>query len=89
MPDDIHNQSKPAGSRAAHGWAAGNDCDDDDRCGMCGGDGWMMLSDAGPDEWGEDCFCEVDRPIERPECRDRRRYEAQKAKRPNDQAHLP
>lgn len=54
-------------------------------CGMCGDDGWIMLSDAGPSEWGEDCFCEVDRPIECPECRDRRRYEAAVAKRPNPQ----
>lgn len=52
-------------------------------CGMCGDDGWIMLSDAGPSEWGEDCFCEVDRPIECPECRDRRRYEAAMAKSPN------
>lgn len=37
-------------------------------CGMCGDDGWIMLSDAGPGEWGEDCFCEVDRPIRCPEC---------------------
>ncbi len=62
--------------------------DDDDLhegpiCGMCGDDGWIMLSDAGPSEWGEDCFCEVDRPIECPECRDLRRYEAAMAKRPN------
>lgn len=38
-------------------------------CGQCGGDGWIMLSDAGPSEWGEDCFCEVDRPITCPECK--------------------
>lgn len=73
--------------------AAGSDeqdwKDDDcgyDGCGMCGDDGWIMLSDAGPSEWGEDCFCEVDRPIECPECRDRRRYEAAMAKRPNTKA---
>jgi rubredoxin len=52
-------------------------------CGMCGDDGYIMLSEAGPSEWGEDCFAEVDRPIVCPECRDRRRYEAQRA---NDQA---
>lgn len=52
-------------------------------CGMCGDDGWIMLSDAGPSEWGEDCFCELDRAIECPECRDRRRFEAQQAKSPN------
>jgi hypothetical protein len=27
-----------------------------------------MLSEAGPGEWGEDCFCDVDRPIACPEC---------------------
>lgn len=53
-------------------------------CGMCGDDGWIMLSDAGPSEWGEDCFCEEDRAIECPECRDRRRFEAQQAKSPNN-----
>lgn len=55
-------------------------------CWMCGDDGWIMLSDAGPSEWGEDCFCEIDSPIECPECRDRRRYEAAMAKRQNDKA---
>lgn len=71
--------------------ATGSDWEDDDcgntetvTCGMCGDDGWIMLSDAGPSEWGEDCFCEVDRLIECPECRDRRRYEAQQANRQND-----
>ena len=62
-----------------------DDCNyDGPACGMCGDDGWIMLSDAGPSEWGEDCFCEVDRAIECPECRDRRRYEAAQRKRQND-----
>ena len=61
-----------------------DDCNyDGPACGMCGDDGWIMLSDAGPSEWGEDCFCEVDRAIECPECRDRRRYEAAQRKRQN------
>ena len=42
---------------------------DGPECGLCGDDGFIMLSDAGPGEWGEDCFCEEDRPIECPECR--------------------
>lgn len=68
--------------------SAASDWDDDysyegPTCGMCGDDGWIMLSDAGPSEWGEDCFCEVDRAIECPECRDRRRYEAFQRKRQN------
>jgi hypothetical protein len=81
-----HGSSSPAPCSAAP------DYDDDDcnydgpECYLCGDDGWIMLSDAGPSEWGEDCFCELDRPIECPECRDRRRYEAQQAKRKNDQA---
>lgn len=73
--------------------SAASDLEDDDcnydgpTCGMCGDDGWIMLSDAGPSEWGEDCFCEVDRAIECPECRDRRRYEAAMRKRQNIQDH--
>lgn len=67
----------------------GLDDDDDDTCGMCGGDGMIMLSEAGPSEWGEDCFSEVDRPIACPECRERARYEAfrkqQEAKRHTDE----
>lgn len=47
----------------------GDDSGDDDSCDLCGGDGWIMLSDAGPGEWGEDCFCEVDRPITCPQCK--------------------
>ena len=81
----------PAGaSLAAPTGSAASDWEDDDcnydgpECYLCGDDGWIMLSDAGPSEWGEDCFCELDRPIECPECRDRRRYEAQQAKRQND-----
>lgn len=83
---------KPGQFAAAHGWAAGDADDDDDCCQMCGGDGVVMLSECGPSEWGEDCFCEDDRPIACPECRERARYEAMKqqmAKRPNNQAHLP
>lgn len=61
-----------------------DDCNDGSPiCGLCGDDGWIMLSDAGPSEWGEDCFSEVDRAIACPECRDRRRYEAARAKRKN------
>ena len=88
MPTDSQPPSDPP-VRSTE-CSAAPDCDDGDydyddpTCGMCGDDGWIMLSDAGPSEWGEDCFCEVDRPIECPECRDRRRYEAQKAKRQNE-----
>lgn len=49
---------------------------DPEVCGMCGDDEWIMLSDAGPCEWGEDCFSEVDRPIACPECRERERLKA-------------
>lgn len=78
---------------APNGYAAGDDYDDegsqewDEPCGQCGGDGWIMLSDAGPSEWGEDCCCEVDRPIECPECREQQQHEAReraKAKRHTD-----
>lgn len=41
---------------------------DENICGTCGGDGMIMLSEAGPSEWGEDCFCEEDRLIDCPEC---------------------
>lgn len=41
----------------------------DNTCGQCGGDGYIMLSEAGPGAWGEDCFCGEDEPIECPECR--------------------
>lgn len=84
---------REASLAAPNGYAAGDDYDDegsqewDEPCGQCGGDGWIMLSDAGPSEWGEDCFCEVDRPIECPECREQRQYEAReraKAKRHTD-----
>ena len=40
----------------------------DNTCGQCGGDGYIMLSEAGPGAWGEDCFCGEDEPIECPEC---------------------
>ena len=70
---------------AADGYAAGEYYDDDDCCSMCGGDGVVMLSECGPSEWGEDCFCEEDRVVTCPECRERERYEAfrkqQEAKR--------
>lgn len=46
-----------------------DDDDDESPCSLCGGEGAIMLSDAGPGEWGEDCFCEVDRPITCPECK--------------------
>lgn len=94
--DNTLNGTQP--SAAASGSAAPIPPDEDDHeidwemgpsCGMCGDYGWIMLSDAGPSGWGEDCFCEVDRPIECPECRDRRRYEAQQAKRQNAPAHRP
>lgn len=49
--------------------------EEDDYCPMCGGDGVVMLSDCGPSEWGEDCFCEEDRLVACPECRERERYE--------------
>ena len=45
-----------------------SDHDDDDSCSTCGGDGSIMLSDAGPGVWGEDTFCELDRLIPCPEC---------------------
>lgn len=48
------------------------DCDTVE-CGRCGDDGWINLSDAGPGEWGEDCFNGIDRPIACPECKDRRK----------------
>lgn len=54
--------------------------DQDDICYLCGGDGVVMLSDCGPSEWGEDCFCEEDRAIECPECRERARFEAMQRK---------
>lgn len=54
--------------------------DQDDICNMCGGDGVVMLSDCGPSEWGEDCFCEVDGVVECPECRERARFEAMQRK---------
>ena len=41
---------------------------DEDCCDQCGGDGTIMLSDAGPGVWGEDVFCDVDRPIPCPSC---------------------
>lgn len=42
---------------------------DDEYCEQCGGDGTIMLSEAGPSVWGEDCFCEEDRVIACPLCR--------------------
>lgn len=41
---------------------------DDDYCDECGGEGVIMLSEAGPGVWGEDCFCDEDRPIRCPAC---------------------
>jgi hypothetical protein len=81
------------GSAEARGYAAGDEYDydpehEDDACLMCGGDGVVMLSECGPSEWGEDCFCEEDRVVTCPECRERERYEQmrkqQEAKRHND-----
>lgn len=53
-----------------------HDCEDQDDigpdpdvCDMCGGEGIIMLSEAGPGVWGEDCFCDEDRPITCPACR--------------------
>lgn len=57
--------------------------DEDDGCPMCGGDGVVMLSECGPGEWGEDTFCEVDRIVPCPECREQRRREAMKQKGTN------
>ena len=81
--NNIKTSAARADSPAPTGYAAGDDRDDDhwddeewDGCGMCGGDGIVMLSECGPSEWGEDCFCEVDRPVACPECRERERYEA-------------
>jgi hypothetical protein len=50
---------------------------------MCGGDGVVELADCGPSEWGEDCFCEENRLVTCPECRERARYEASMRKRQN------
>jgi hypothetical protein len=58
--------AQPAFSAA--GWLDDDQEFDGPQCGMCGDDGWIMLSDAGPGEWGEDCFCDEDRPIRCPEC---------------------
>ena len=41
----------------------------DPECPRCGGNGSIMLSEAGPSVWGEDTFCDVDRLIVCPECR--------------------
>ena len=43
--------------------------DEGEVCVRCGGDGIIMLSEAGPSVWGEDCFCDEDRPIQCPTCR--------------------
>ena len=81
--------SEAAVAGAARGYAASDyeDYDDEDCCPMCGGDGVVMLSECGPSEWGEDCFCEEDRVVTCPECRERERYEQmrkqQEAKRHN------
>jgi hypothetical protein len=88
MKTDSTTQSPTAKPLAP---ANGSDADwweDDDFCegpfcGMCGDNGVVELADCGPSEWGEDCFCEENRLIECPECRDRRRLEAMKAKPPN------
>lgn len=47
--------------------AANGDLD----CEQCGGEGYIALSEAGPSEWGEDTFCEVDRDIKCPTCKGR------------------
>jgi hypothetical protein len=44
------------------------DFDTDNTCDQCGGDGMIMLSDAGAGVWGEDTFCDIDRPITCPTC---------------------
>lgn len=86
-------ETQPQQFDEARGLAGDDDYGDDDYgddecCPMCGGDGVVMLSECGPSEWGEDCFCEVDRVVTCPECRNRERYESmrkqQEAKRPND-----
>ena len=48
-----------------------DDCIDDGVCPQCGGDGVIMLSEAGPSEWGEDTFCVEDEPITCPTCKGR------------------
>lgn len=45
------------------------DCGEHDTCSRCGGEGTIMLSEAGPGTWGEDCFCDIDRAIVCPNCR--------------------
>lgn len=43
---------------------------DGDCCPRCSGEGWMMESDAGPSEWGEDTYCgPEDSTITCPECK--------------------
>jgi len=49
-----------------------DDYSDDDVCEMCCGDGFVMLSECGPGEWGEDCFCEEDRAVMCPVCKGRK-----------------
>ena len=49
--------------------------EDDELCPMCAGDGIVELSECGPSEWGEDTFCDVDRLVACPECRNREKYE--------------
>ena len=45
-----------------------DECGEHQSCGRCGGDGSIMLSEAGPSVWGEDTFCDIDRPIICPSC---------------------
>ena len=47
------------------------DGNQEDVCPMCGGDGWVMLSECGSSEWGEDCFSEQDRAVTCPECKNK------------------
>ena len=63
-----------------------DDYNDGPECETCGDDGIIMLSEAGPGEWGEDCFCEEDRLIACPDCsalRARKKTVSTKVSTPN------
>jgi DnaJ-class molecular chaperone len=46
-----------------------DDEEDDGTCPQCAGEGYILLSEAGPSEWQEDCFVDVDRDIKCPTCK--------------------
>ncbi len=85
MPTDSETSKARSGSVQPDCSAASefDESDFDDCCSMCGGDGVVELADCGPSEWGEDCFCEENRLVTCPECRERARYEASMRKRQN------